>query len=41
MYLLMLHGINGGGEEGEENVRKEEWKFKRKGEMKGGGVLGG
>lgn len=29
MYLLMLHGINGGGKEGGENVRKEERKLKR------------
>lgn len=35
MYLLMLYGRNKGGKEGREDVRKEEWKLKRKGEMKG------
>lgn len=37
----MLYGRHEEGKEGRENVRKEEWKLKRKGEMKGRGREGG
>lgn len=37
----MLYGRNKGGKEGREDVRKEEWKLKRKGEMKGRSGEGG